>query len=74
MPTYVYQCPSHGLFEFITSVANHVRETDCPDCGASSKQVLTIPPRAIGVEERSDTKYWRDSPTKFYMNDKRRKK
>lgn len=74
MPTYTYQCRlCQKVHEDFQSMSNRKVWYPC-ECGGISDQVIDIPGRAIGVEERSDTRYWRDAPTRIFMNDKRKRK
>lgn len=74
MPTYTYKCRlCERVHEDFVPISQRKVWYPC-ECGGVADQVLDVPARAHGVEERSDSKYWRDSPTKVFMNDKRKKR
>ena len=62
MPIYEYECASHGSFELELSMRAATSVASCPDCGASSRRLLSIPNvsklssgnrRAHAINERS---------------------
>jgi len=42
MPIYAWNCALHGEFESFYKMADKPKQAPCPDCGAESRQVLTI--------------------------------
>ena len=43
MPVYEYMCDDCGPFEEMVPMARFADPRDCPDCGAASPRLLTIP-------------------------------
>jgi len=43
MPTYEFECPSHGSFDIVRLMKDSNRDCDCPVCGAASTRVVTAP-------------------------------
>jgi putative FmdB family regulatory protein len=46
MPTYEYECADCGPFSQMVPMAAYDQDQACPDCGAASPRLLTLP--AIG--------------------------
>jgi putative FmdB family regulatory protein len=62
MPIYEYECESHGSFELQLPMREAGGGASCPDCGASSRRLLSVPNvaqlsstnrRAHAINERS---------------------
>ena len=51
MPIFEYDCPRHGKFEVIRS--DYKKQISCPECGLSSRALITAPARARFVERES---------------------
>lgn len=76
-PTYTYQCDGTGeVFELETPIKYHKSVVECPGCGGWARQIIDVPPRHIGAEERQNwTKMQRTGQrVKVFQNDKRRKR
>lgn len=43
MPVYEYECQRHGLFENLVPLAESAAPSACPDCGESSRRILSAP-------------------------------
>ena len=75
MPTYVYRCPKHGLFERVRRITEDVSTYTCPKCDNECQQEYQAPPPPIGFEKDTDfTKMQRGAPTKVYLNDRRKRR
>jgi putative FmdB family regulatory protein len=53
MPTYDYECETCGPFTEQRPMAEFANPQPCPDCGAVSPRMLTIPQLGGGVAEVS---------------------
>lgn len=43
MPIYEYECSSHGGFELELPMRAAGSDARCPDCGSSSRRLLSVP-------------------------------
>ncbi len=48
MPIYEFECESHGAFELTRPMAQVRDPAKCPECGESSKRLLSAPNLATG--------------------------
>ncbi len=62
MATYEYECGQHGYFESERPMHRSGEPADCPECGESSRRVLSAPQllsldgvrrKAMSINERS---------------------
>lgn len=47
MPTYEYECLTHGRYEMVRSYEDRDAERSCPTCGAPSRRVMSVPARSV---------------------------
>lgn len=74
MATYTYECPQHGEFDIESSISSHSPVTECLVCGATSRQVLQATALNGVWEGRHESRMWRDSATKVFQSDSRKKR
>lgn len=41
MPTYLYRCATHGVFELVEKISEAGGPRPCPSCGVMSRRVYT---------------------------------
>lgn len=46
MPIYEYECPVHGKFESLGVMSQCSEDQSCPECGTSSRRVISAWARA----------------------------
>ena len=51
MPIYEFQCPQHGTFSALRSVALRNQDASCPECGHDASRLLSAPSLAIMSRE-----------------------
>lgn len=49
MPTYEYECPSHGFFEAMRSMSESAQPQSCPDCGVPAPRVVMTAAAVAGM-------------------------
>lgn len=49
MPTYRYECATHGLFERWRPIREPSETCACPDCGDAAPKVFTVPRLALAA-------------------------
>lgn len=47
MPTYEYECLTHGRYEMVRSYEDRDADKSCPTCGAPSRRVMSVPARSV---------------------------
>ena len=76
MPLYEYQCRQCKKVHEDRQTISHRKVWFPCECGGVADQIFTTVPAVNGItpDDRQESKYWRDPPSKFYMNDKRKRK
>lgn len=44
MPTYVFRCKTHGLFELVRKIDERGADAQCPECGMKSTRIFSAVP------------------------------
>lgn len=66
MPTYVFECKTHGAFEDFRHITQFVRELPCPECG----RIAHIVPCNTQRHKNTFEPHYNDSAGRYFHTKK----